>query len=76
MALSTTSFSSAGMVAKVKQAMREATRHGYFGHVYNRRGKQSMICVYNKGQGFRFWHAGRDVSALVVAGARKFHARA
>lgn len=75
MSLSSTSFTTASMVAKVKIAMQVATYQG-IAPVYSRKGKLLMQVLYNPGcrQTFGFHSASQgDVSALVIAGARKFH---
>ncbi|QHJ82025.1 MAG: hypothetical protein [Bacteriophage sp.] len=79
MALSSTSFSTASMVAKVKIAMQVATYDGH-AELYGRKGRLLMQVHYHPGNrhsrcSFQFFNADQgDVSALVVAGARKFHA--
>lgn len=77
MALSSTSFSSASMVSKVKIAMQLATYEGQ-AEVYGRKGKLLALVHYHPGckRPFQFFHKGQgDVSALVVQGVRNFHAR-
>jgi hypothetical protein len=64
------------MVAKVKIAMQVATYDGQ-APVYGRKGKLLMLVQYHPRciQPFQFYSEGQgDVSALVLAGARKFHA--
>jgi hypothetical protein len=77
MSLSSTSFNTASMVAKVKIAMQVATYDGH-AELYGRKGKLLMQVHYHPGcrQPFQFFNADQgDVSALVLAGARQFHAR-
>lgn len=76
MALSSTSFNHASTVARIKEAIICAARRGTRQRwVRNRKGVRLVCVVYEPGVGFRFYHERQgNVSALVVAGARKFHA--
>lgn len=73
MSLSSTSFSSESMVAKVKLAMHMAA----FGHghatVLTRKGKALMTVRHRKGEGFAFYRGNRNITSIVMAGARRHH---
>ena len=79
MALSHTSFTSASMVAKVKIAMQQAAHCGYgYSVLYNAKGRPVATLRYRTQRdgrkGFEFWHGSKEVTALVMEGARRFHA--